>query len=383
MTTSDTGQQRVVTNYKDRAAVLWASRVVLAAVALAGAVLSFRSLYAYAVPAFGKVLAVGFPLLVDALVAGASLAYIASCQAGRPRRGWRLIAHGGVLGTVILNGLASPDLAGVPLHVTAPIVWSVLVEMVARDSTFSGTPPLELARIPWVLWVTAPIESVGTVLRLARQAGHARARLEVGLDAAAREALRLALPGWRARRVRRILGRQLRSGSLTPAAALALPGQLMGRLPAGSPRGVLRDVLVGMASSTSPPHLEPPGLNQRDSAASALAEDPADLAERAEPARTRDRPRPVQSGPRPDPAPGSDPDLADLGDRSGRNAIRYAAVAADLSSGPEVRSRLAAVGVEVSEREARRVMAQLTPADAPAGPAVRLSLAKSGASTGS
>ena len=86
---------------------------------------------------------------------GASLAYIASCRAGQPRIGWRWIAHGGVAGTVALNALAAPDLANVPWHIAAPLVWSVLVEMVARDATFAGTP-VPRPQVPMLLWITAP-----------------------------------------------------------------------------------------------------------------------------------------------------------------------------------------------------------------------------------
>ena len=233
----------------DASGVQRASRIVLAGVATVGVVLSYTSLYQAASQTFGPILAAGFPLLVDALILGASLAYIASCRAGHPRIGWRWIAHGGVAGTVALNALAAPELADVPWHIAAPLVWSVLVEMIARDATFAGTPAPR-SRIPTLLWITAPGESASTALRLARLQAHRQARLEVGVHAAATEALRLALPGRHARRVRRILQRQLRAGSLSPAAVLERALDLMIAVPADSPRGVLRDVLATISPSS-------------------------------------------------------------------------------------------------------------------------------------
>jgi hypothetical protein len=61
----------------------WA-RIVLVPVALIGAILSFQSLYQAAVPTFGQWLAAGFPLLVDLLILGASLQYVAGAKIGRP-----------------------------------------------------------------------------------------------------------------------------------------------------------------------------------------------------------------------------------------------------------------------------------------------------------
>jgi len=200
------------------------SVAVLSVVAAAGAVLSYRSLYEYAVPLFGPVLAVGFPVLVDFLVLGASLAYVAGARVGRPRAGWRLTAHAGVAGTIVLNALAAASPADVPLHVTAPIVWSVLVEMTAREvlGQWRAVHVVPADRIPFTLWMSAPVESVRTALLMARTGttNATTARTLVGVHAAAREALTLALPSLSARSARRVLRRQLRAGSLTPAAAL-------------------------------------------------------------------------------------------------------------------------------------------------------------------
>ena len=209
----------------------WA-RVVLVPVAAIGAVLSFRSLYQAAVPTFGDYLAFGFPLLVDLLILGASLQYVAGAKIGRPMAGWRLTAHAGVGGTLILNALAAKELGEVPWHITAPAVWAVLVELTAKQvlGEWKATHTAKADAISLPLWMTAPIESMRTRLLMLRTGvvnAH-QARIAVGVNAAAREALRLALPKRSARRVRKIINRQLRAGSLTPVAILRPLGWTQG-----------------------------------------------------------------------------------------------------------------------------------------------------------
>lgn len=228
----------------------WA-RIVLTPVALIGAILSFRSLYDAATPTFGPTLSAGFPLLVDLLILGTSLQYVAGAKVGRPRAGWRWTAHAGVAATLVLNALAAPDWSGVPWHVTAPAVWAVLVELTAREvlgewRRRNDAPP---DRIPASLWLTAPFESGRTRLLMLRTArtDAARSRVDVGVHAAAREALRLALPGRDGRRVRKVIHRQLRAGSLPPGAVLrplGWGGEVTGSGPARILQAVLQDVLT-------------------------------------------------------------------------------------------------------------------------------------------
>lgn len=227
---------------------------LLAVVAVAGAVLSYDSLATKAREYFPPELAHMFPVLVDLLIVGASLAFLAGAMIGRGRPGWRLLAHAGVVGTVTLNALASSSAAGIPWHVTPAIVWAVLVELVARDllGDYRATHA-RLDRIPLALWLTAPGESASTWLRVRRQQAHASARTDVGTHAAAREALRMALPGLQARRVRRIIARQLRAGSVSPQAVLEQATALMQNLKPGSPDAVLRDVLTRTTQPSSKP----------------------------------------------------------------------------------------------------------------------------------
>jgi hypothetical protein len=201
-----------------------AAHVVLAVVAVIGAALSYTSLQAAAADVFHQSpLAYGFPLLVDALILGASLQYVAGSRDHTPgRTGWRATAHAGIAATLLLNALAAfaPDgggAAAVPWHITAPAVWAVLVELYAR--TAAGHWRTEHVgiglTIPLRLWITAPVESARTWLRQARLTAAVTARYDVGRHAAALEALRLTLPGRPGRRVRTVLRRQLRAGSLT------------------------------------------------------------------------------------------------------------------------------------------------------------------------
>jgi len=237
---------------------LWA-RVVLVPVAAIGAVLSFRSLYQAAVPTFGDYLAAGFPLLVDLLILGASLQYVAGAKVGRPMAGWRLTAHAGVVGTLVLNALAAKELGEVPWHVTAPAVWAVLVELTAKQvlGEWKATHTAKADVISLPLWMTAPVESVRTRLLMFRTGitnAH-QARIAVGVNAAAREALRLALPKRNARRVRKIINRQLRAGSLTPVAILRPLGWTKGGVVLNNARPdvILQAVLQEVLDPGAPP----------------------------------------------------------------------------------------------------------------------------------
>jgi hypothetical protein len=143
--------------------------------------------------------------------------------------------------------------------VTAPAVWSILVELTAREvlGQWRATHAPLADRIPARLWLTAPVESARTWLRLARRLDgeQAAARLDVGVHAAAVEALKLALPQRRARRVRRILQRQLRAGSLPPSAVLGPLGWLDGTdaLAEVTPRAVLMAALRSTLDTSTPP----------------------------------------------------------------------------------------------------------------------------------
>ncbi len=298
---------------------VWA-RIVLVPVGLIGAVLSFANIYEAARPTYGPVLAAGFPFLVDFLILGVSLQYIAGARVGRPRIGWRLTAHAGVAGTLLLNGLAAPDLAHLPWHVAAPAVWSVLVELSAREvvGEYRALRRAPADRIPARLWLTAPVESTRTWLLMARSGArsHAEARVDVGVLAAAGEALRLALPGRRPRRVRRIIRRQLRAGSLPPAQVLASLGWTDSTSDlVTDPAMVLRATLTGVLA----PALVRPAAGGPD----------------------------VTPSPAPSPAVGSTPATAPAGGAE-RTVEVMSVVSAAVPAAPAVPARVPAAPAEVA-----------------------------------
>ncbi len=245
---------------------MWA-RVVLVPVAVIGAVLSYQSLYKAAQPTFGPYLAGGFPLLVDLLILGASLQYVAGAKIGRPMTGWRLTAHCGVIGTLVLNALAARELHEVPWHITAPAVWAVLVELTGKQvlGQWRASQHAPAESIAPSLWLSSPIESFRTRLLMARtgERDAAGARISVGTAAAAREALNLSLPRRSsarrdARRVRRVVNRQLRAGSLPPQAVMEAVGWTSpDQRPDRSPESILRAVVQTILRPETPLPAEP------------------------------------------------------------------------------------------------------------------------------
>lgn len=231
-----------------------AGHAVLAIVAACGAVLSYDSLHAAAEPVFGDPLAYGFPLLVDTLILGASLQYVSGARTRAPgRHGWRLTAHAGIAGTIALNALASNTVAGVPWHVTAPIVWAVLVELYARQ--FAGewkAAHSDADAIPLRLWIRHPLESARAWLMQARRSADPSAHAAAGVHAAAVEAIRLTLPGVRHRGRRRLLTRLLRSSALTPGTILDACGWT-GDSGDPTPRVVMRVALSQILEATCAP----------------------------------------------------------------------------------------------------------------------------------
>jgi hypothetical protein len=207
-----------------RARALWvAAVVVLCPVAGIGASLSFQSLHEAAESTFGS-LAVGFALLVDMLILGSTLAFLAGATVGRERSGWRWTAHGGVIATLVLNALAASSPATIPWHITPALVWSVLVEMTARQVigdwkilNAASTEP-----IPTRLWLISPLDSFQTWLQMARtgELCHRQARADLAVHAAAVQALKAAMPRRRQRGTRNLIRKQLHAGALDPAALL-------------------------------------------------------------------------------------------------------------------------------------------------------------------
>lgn len=251
-----TSPEAITVNRRQKAMVVRTiGYAILAVVAAAGAILSYESLRQKAAQIFGYPLAYGFPVAVDLLIVGASLAYLGGAMIGQGRPGWRLTAHAGVAATITLNALAADSWAGVPWHVAGPAVWSILVELIARDllGDHIAATQQTFSKIPLALWLTAPRESAATWLRLRRQAAHAATRARVGEHDAALELLRMAVPGRQGRRTRKVIARQLRAGSVTPQAVVDRASAILADKPADSPEGVRRDVLTSAVTPITAP----------------------------------------------------------------------------------------------------------------------------------
>ncbi len=230
-----------------------AANVAALPVAVLGAVLSFHSLSRWALPLYGPGWNYVVPFVVDFVIVSASLKFIAGAKAGRVVPGWRLMAHAGVIATLVFNAQAARDWTQVLGMDWPPLVWSFYVELTAAELIGQWRDQHAVRRrrirdkIPLRLWITAPVESVRVWLRMERrlEGEQADARLEVGLYAAALAALDEALPDRGGRRVRGIIRRQLRAGSLRPHDILIPLGWHTDEpgLTTPQPRTVLRAVL--------------------------------------------------------------------------------------------------------------------------------------------
>src|SRR5690349_17924183 len=100
------------------------------------------------------------PLLVDLLILGSSLQYVAAARLGHPILGWRLTTHAGVTATLILNPLAARRLSEVPGHLTGPTVWAILVELTPPNRSWANGKSPHATRgdsISLALWASAPV----------------------------------------------------------------------------------------------------------------------------------------------------------------------------------------------------------------------------------
>jgi hypothetical protein len=318
---------------------------VLCPVAAIGALLSFQSLHEAATPVFGP-LAVGFPLLVDMLILGSTLAFLRGAIGGRPLPGWRWTAHGGVSGTLLLNALAAETPTAIAWHITPALVWSVLVEMTARQVLDHPSPHHDSQQIPRRIWLTNPRHAAAIWLHMARTGhhDHRQARTDLAIRAAARLALTTALPRRRQRRARRLILRQLRDGVLDPTHLLNhLHGRDITR--ADGPTTVVIQAFL----DDLPTIRTRPGARDRPQARAAITAHAS--APPTKPGPPSKQEHPAGSAVSPRPAPTRKPDdrlhlaLELLRTRPGLTAVQLA-------------GELAAEGWPVSERTAGRVLAR-------------------------
>lgn len=189
--------------------------------ALGGAYLSWHGMSEAAGEALGDPWS-GYvvPAVVDGAILGAAVRWVTAVRAGRRAGHWRAWTHLCVALTVGLNAYASESILDSPWHVAAPLIWSGLVELLARDA--AGEHDAEAGRpadrIPLRLWVSAPREQWRAALRMARtnERSAKKARAEADAGRAAIRALRLVLPRrFRDRAVRVELRSRVLAGSLT------------------------------------------------------------------------------------------------------------------------------------------------------------------------
>lgn len=181
---------------------------------------SYKGVYERVKSVWGAQFAYGFPILLDGLIAAASCLYIAGAMEGRPRPFWRFTAHGAVAGTIILNVLSSVHPGEVLFHIVGPIVWSAVVEGIAREllGQWKAEHHTEYHRIPRRLWITQPLRSWRATIRMHRMGyedyRHALNDLDF-ISAALTIARRRKLPEADAK----VIYGWLRSGALPPSSA--------------------------------------------------------------------------------------------------------------------------------------------------------------------
>jgi Protein of unknown function (DUF2637) len=167
-----------------------------------------------------------FPVLLDTGVFVASEYYLATVRTGRPQHGFRALTHTLVAVTTALNVSAAHDWRQALYHAVPPLLFAALVELKARKElgdVRAQRSPAE--RIPRRLWLTNPIQSAKLSLWVARTTSHSSVRAERERHLTAIRALRIAVPGrGSARTARSLIRRQLRTGTLDPAALITATG---------------------------------------------------------------------------------------------------------------------------------------------------------------
>jgi hypothetical protein len=204
---------------------------ILFGVTVLGAVHSYDAVRRGAEGVFGPgLMADTFPLLADGVIAGATFRYVSLLRRGRYVRGWRLLAHTGIGATVYLNAAVAATFGQVPWHVVAPVGFSVLIELWAKEA-IGELQELTGARreaIPLWLWISDPRLARRARMQLARTSGTSfrDAVREVHRVDVALQVLALALPGEDKpeRTTRARLARWIRHGVLPTSSVLEVAG---------------------------------------------------------------------------------------------------------------------------------------------------------------
>jgi DNA-binding transcriptional ArsR family regulator len=206
-------------------------RYAYAVVSAGAAALSYYHARAFFLPFMGAAGASATPLMLDAVVFWLASACIRQARAGRPLPMLRLGAYAVLALSVTANALGGATVAERVFMALPAALFGFLTEARIRLALYAYRDGHGDQRLKLRLWLRHPARTVGAWLWLARQSAPAfdRASAERDRLAAARDAVRLALPGRSraARRARAGVLRELDAGRLTPAAAVKASGLLI------------------------------------------------------------------------------------------------------------------------------------------------------------
>ena len=207
-----------------------ADRRAYALVAAGAAALSYYHARAFFLPFMGAAGASVTPLMMDAVVFWLASANVRQARAGRPLPMLRFGAYGLLALTITANALGGAGLAERVFLALPAALFGFLVEARTRLALYQHQAVHGDDRLRMRLWLRHPARTFAAWLWLARQSAPAfdRASAECDQLRAARDAVRLALPG-RARTIRRArtgVLRELNAGRLPAATAVAASGLL-------------------------------------------------------------------------------------------------------------------------------------------------------------
>src|SRR5579875_1146632 len=207
-----------------------ADRRAYALVAAGAAALSYWHARQFFAPFMGPVGASVTPLMMDAVVYWLAAANVRQARAGRPLPMLRIGAYALLALTITANALRGASWAERLFLALPAALFGFLVEARTRLALYHHRAAHGNDRLRLRLWLRHPGRAFAAWLWLARPPAPAfdRASAERDQPRAARDAVRLALPG-RTRAIRRARAgvlRELNAGRLPAAAAVTASGLL-------------------------------------------------------------------------------------------------------------------------------------------------------------
>ena len=207
-----------------------ADRYAYTIVSAGAAALSYYHARSFFRPFMGTAGASVTPLLLDAVVFWLASASVRQARAGRPLPMLRAGAYAVLALAITANALGGATWPQRVFMALPAALFGFLTEARIRLALYHHRAEHGDDRLRARLWFRHPVRTVRAWLWLARQSAPAfdRATAERDRLAAARDAVRLALPG-RARTIRRARAgvlRELNAGRLAPADAVAASGLL-------------------------------------------------------------------------------------------------------------------------------------------------------------